>query len=86
MKSLARRSDSSTGRNKGTVYLWRVQVDHELRENDLLDVQKCWRLVVEARKLDRDREPAPIALDGRDFRIDYSGDATTERDAVAGSR
>lgn len=78
------KGDSATGMTKGTEYLLRVQVAHELRENDVIDAGTFQRLVMEAMKFDRDHEPEPIELDGRDLVGDDWGDDPAERNAAAG--
>jgi DNA-binding transcriptional regulator YiaG len=61
------KGDSPTGMVKGTEYLLRVHVAHELRKSDVIDAATFRRLVVEAMDFEEDGEWKAFKLDGRDL-------------------
>lgn len=78
------KGDSPTGMAKGTEYLLRVQVAQKLRDDGVIDDDTFQRLVTDAMKFDRNRDPEPIELDGMELVGDDWGDETTGRNAAAG--
>lgn len=78
------KDDQPTGMTKGTEYLLRVQVAHELRDRDALTPGSLQRLVERAMYFDRDRTPEPIELDGMQLVDDEWGDESADRGAATG--
>ena len=78
------KGDSPTEMAKGTEYLLRVQVAHELHEANVIDAGTFQRLVTDAMHFDRQQEPEPIELDGMDLVDDDWGNDTTKRNTATG--
>ncbi len=76
--------DDPTGMAKGTEYLLRVQVAHELRDRGAITAGALQRLVERAMYFDRDRTPEHVELDGMELVGDEWGDGSSDRDAAIG--